>query len=75
MQEPQPGCDGLPRAYGAEVGVERSRFYDVPGIEQVVRVADRLDGPEELHRLRVVHQRKQLRSCPAVTVLPDSDPP
>ena len=41
----------------------------LPGVEQVVRVADRLDRGEQPQRLRVVHQRQQLGAGPAVAVL------
>ncbi len=52
-----------------EVGVQRRRVDHVAGVEQVARVADRLDRGEQPDRLLVVHQREQLGARPAVAVL------
>ena len=71
-----PSCGELqqrqrpaPRPDRPQVGVERRRVDQVAGVEQVARVADRLDRREEPERLLVVHQRQQLGAGPAVAVL------
>ena len=67
--EPQRRRDRQPRPGRAQVGVERRRVDEYARVEQVVGVADRLDRAEQPQRLRVVHQRQQLRARPPVAVL------
>ena len=68
--EPERRRDRQPRPGRAQVGVQRRRVDDVARVQQVLRVADRLHRAEQPDRLRVVHQRQQLRARPPVAVLP-----
>ena len=63
------GSTGWRGPHRPQVGVQRRRVDQVAGVEQVARVADRLDRGEQPDRLRVVHQREQLGARPAVAVL------
>ena len=54
----------LPGPDRAQVGVQGRRIDHVAGVEQVARVADRLDRGEEPDRRGVVHQRAAARSGP-----------
>ena len=52
-----------------QVGVHRPRVDEHPGVEQVVRVEERLDPAEEGQRRAGVHERQQRAAGPAVAVL------
>ena len=71
QREASARCRGRRRA---QVGVQRRRVDEDAGVEQVLGVEQRLDRGEQRERLRVVHQREQLRARPAVAVLAGQRP-
>ncbi len=64
----------LPGRRDAEVDVDGARVDEHSGVEDVLRIEDRLHGPEQRERVGRVHQGQQFAPGAAVAVLPRHRP-